>query len=79
MHTHTHIYTQREDCVCVCVSEDVDFVVVAGMATRNLGGFLVLVLAFTICEAASVFQPISDSHRSVALELFAPAGGSFGR
>nr|XP_048337513.1 dolichyl-diphosphooligosaccharide--protein glycosyltransferase subunit 2 isoform X2 [Ziziphus jujuba var. spinosa] len=48
------------------------------MATRNLGGFLVLVLAFTICEAASVFQPISDSHRSAALELFAPVSGSFG-
>ncbi|XP_060667481.1 dolichyl-diphosphooligosaccharide--protein glycosyltransferase subunit 2 isoform X2 [Ziziphus jujuba] len=48
------------------------------MATRNLGGFLVLVLAFTICEAASVFQPISDSHLSAALELFAPVSGSFG-
>ncbi|KAF3436136.1 hypothetical protein FNV43_RR23228 [Rhamnella rubrinervis] len=48
------------------------------MATRNLGGFLVLILAFTICGAATVFQPISDSHRSTALELFVPAGGSFG-
>ncbi|KAB1223759.1 Dolichyl-diphosphooligosaccharide--protein glycosyltransferase subunit 2 [Morella rubra] len=45
---------------------------------RNLGAFLVLVLAISICEAASIFQPISDSHRSAALELFTPADGSFG-
>ncbi|KAK4573124.1 hypothetical protein RGQ29_031192 [Quercus rubra] len=45
---------------------------------RNLGGFLVLFLAISICEAASIFQPISDSHRSAALELFSPADGSFG-
>lgn len=46
---------------------------------RNLGGFLVLFLAISICEAASIFQPISDSHRSAALELFSPTDGSFGR
>ncbi|KAK7845699.1 dolichyl-diphosphooligosaccharide--protein glycosyltransferase subunit 2 [Quercus suber] len=45
---------------------------------RNLGGFLVLFLAIAICEAASIFQPISDSHRSAALELFSPTDGSFG-
>ncbi|KAK9945052.1 hypothetical protein M0R45_010584 [Rubus argutus] len=48
------------------------------MATRNLGALLVLVLAITIREVASVFQPISDSHRSAASELFTPAEGSFG-
>ncbi|KAG2719212.1 hypothetical protein I3760_03G257300 [Carya illinoinensis] len=45
---------------------------------RNLVGFLVLVLAISICEAASIFQPISESHRSAALELFTPTDGSFG-
>ncbi|XP_062164007.1 dolichyl-diphosphooligosaccharide--protein glycosyltransferase subunit 2 [Alnus glutinosa] len=44
----------------------------------SLAGFLVLLLAVSICEAASIFQPISDSHRSAALELFAPTDGSFG-
>ncbi|KAE8056259.1 hypothetical protein FH972_013046 [Carpinus fangiana] len=44
----------------------------------SLAGFLVLVLAVSICEAASILQPISDSHRSAALELFAPTDGSFG-
>ncbi|XP_059459921.1 dolichyl-diphosphooligosaccharide--protein glycosyltransferase subunit 2 [Corylus avellana] len=44
----------------------------------SLAGFLVLVLAVSISEAASIFQPISDSHRSAALELFAPTDGSFG-
>ncbi|RXH87274.1 hypothetical protein DVH24_028774 [Malus domestica] len=49
------------------------------MATGNLGGFLVLILAVSICHAAaSVFHPISDSHRSAAAELFAPVDGSFG-
>ncbi|GKV01830.1 hypothetical protein SLEP1_g14348 [Rubroshorea leprosula] len=45
---------------------------------RNLGRFLVLILLVSICDAASVFQPISDSHRSAALELFTPVNGSFG-
>ncbi|KAL3531221.1 hypothetical protein ACH5RR_010543 [Cinchona calisaya] len=39
---------------------------------RNIG-FLVLILSIaSICEAAT-FNPISDSHRSAALELFTPA------
>ncbi|KAJ7977223.1 dolichyl-diphosphooligosaccharide--protein glycosyltransferase subunit 2-like [Quillaja saponaria] len=45
---------------------------------RNLGGFLVLILAISICQAASVFEPISDSHRSAALELFTATDRSFG-
>ncbi|XP_021903724.1 dolichyl-diphosphooligosaccharide--protein glycosyltransferase subunit 2-like [Carica papaya] len=45
---------------------------------RSLGGFLVLILAVSLCEAASIFEPISDSHRSAALELFTPIDGSFG-
>ncbi|KAK4493179.1 hypothetical protein RD792_017963 [Penstemon davidsonii] len=45
--------------------------------TRNLG-FLVLaflVLA-SICESA-IFNPVSDSHRSAALDLFSPTDGTF--
>ncbi|KAJ9176456.1 hypothetical protein P3X46_011765 [Hevea brasiliensis] len=54
---------------------------IARMA-RSLGGFLVLLVAALIClafvvSAASIFQPISDSHRSAALELFTPLDGSF--
>ncbi|KAM1671701.1 hypothetical protein EV1_039703 [Malus domestica] len=49
------------------------------MATISLGLFLVLVFTIAICHTvASVFQPISDSHRSAASELFAPADGSYG-
>nr|KJB09979.1 hypothetical protein B456_001G179000 [Gossypium raimondii] len=44
---------------------------------RRLAGFLVLLLVVSICEAAFLFQPISDSHRSAALELFTPDHGSF--
>ncbi|XVF81008.1 hypothetical protein PTKIN_Ptkin15bG0121900 [Pterospermum kingtungense] len=44
---------------------------------RSLAGFLVLLLFVLIGEAASLFQPISDSHRSAALELFTPDLGSF--
>ncbi|KAK8658613.1 hypothetical protein V6N13_036816 [Hibiscus sabdariffa] len=48
---------------------------------RSLAGFLVLVLVLvpvvSICEGASLFQPISDSHRSAALELFTLDHGSF--
>ncbi|XP_039048357.1 dolichyl-diphosphooligosaccharide--protein glycosyltransferase subunit 2-like [Hibiscus syriacus] len=44
---------------------------------RSLAGFLVLLLVVSICEAASLFQPVSDSHRSAALELFTPDHGSF--
>ncbi|KDP26516.1 hypothetical protein JCGZ_17674 [Jatropha curcas] len=50
---------------------------------RSLGGFLVLLAAAliysaSVASAASIFQPISDSHRSAALELFSPRDGSFG-
>lgn len=41
-------------------------------------GFLVLALSALICEAA-IFKPISESHRSAALELFNPAHGSLSR
>ncbi|XP_054820111.1 dolichyl-diphosphooligosaccharide--protein glycosyltransferase subunit 2-like [Prosopis cineraria] len=44
---------------------------------RSLGGFLALFLALSICQAATNFEPISDSHRSAALELFTPIDGSF--
>ncbi|KAJ6920679.1 dolichyl-diphosphooligosaccharide--protein glycosyltransferase subunit 2-like [Populus alba x Populus x berolinensis] len=47
---------------------------------RNLGGFLVLIAAALIYSSALasyIFQPISDSHRSAALELFNSIGGSF--
>ncbi|PON62650.1 Dolichyl-diphosphooligosaccharide--protein glycosyltransferase subunit Swp [Parasponia andersonii] len=47
------------------------------MAARNLSGFLVLVLVIAICEAAFVFHPITDAHRSAALDLFTPLDGSF--
>lgn len=39
---------------------------------------MVLLSVIVICEAASVFQPITDAHRSAALELFKPSDGSFG-
>ncbi|KAI3830704.1 hypothetical protein MKX03_009905 [Papaver bracteatum] len=45
---------------------------------RNLGFLVVLISVLaTICEAATIFQPISENHRSAALELFSPADGSF--
>ncbi|KAG9149423.1 hypothetical protein Leryth_003391 [Lithospermum erythrorhizon] len=37
---------------------------------------LFVMLIGSICDA-SIFQPISDTHRSVALELFTPSDGSF--
>ncbi|CAN7109359.1 unnamed protein product, partial [Brassica rapa subsp. narinosa] len=49
----------------------------AAMMERALVRFLVLILAVTICGAASVFQPISDSHRSAALDVFVPVDGSY--
>lgn len=46
---------------------------------RNLG-FLALLLSLSVCICrAATFQPISDRHRSAALELFVPIDGSFGR
>ncbi|KAI3984827.1 hypothetical protein MKX01_039444, partial [Papaver californicum] len=43
---------------------------------RNLGFLFVLISVVSICEA-SVFQPISENHRSAALELFSLVDGSF--
>lgn len=66
-----------------------DFVVHFAVLTGNewtwgSGGIgimplLLLVAAASICNAASNFQPVSDAHRSAALELFTPVDGSFGR
>ncbi|XP_009597183.1 dolichyl-diphosphooligosaccharide--protein glycosyltransferase subunit 2-like [Nicotiana tomentosiformis] len=39
-------------------------------------GFLILAVCTLICEAA-IFKPISDSHRSAALDLLTPKDGSF--
>ncbi|KAK9040978.1 hypothetical protein V6N11_016110 [Hibiscus sabdariffa] len=44
---------------------------------RSIVGFLVLLLFLSFCEVASFFQPISDPHRSAALELFSLDHGSF--
>ncbi|KAL0791150.1 hypothetical protein Bca101_007396 [Brassica carinata] len=38
---------------------------------------LVLVLAVAICGAASLFHPISNSHRSAALDVLVPVDGSY--
>lgn len=46
------------------------------------GGVVLLLLvaaAGSICNAATNFQPMSDAHRSAAVELFTPVDGSFGR
>ncbi|XP_057484343.1 dolichyl-diphosphooligosaccharide--protein glycosyltransferase subunit 2-like [Actinidia eriantha] len=40
--------------------------------------FLILILCTTLVCDAAIFHPISDSHRSAALEIFAPVDGSFG-
>ncbi|KAK9757744.1 hypothetical protein RND81_01G183400 [Saponaria officinalis] len=39
-------------------------------------GFLALFVIASICDA-SIFRPISDAHRSAALEVFNPVDGSF--
>ncbi|WCJ44145.1 Dolichyl-diphosphooligosaccharide--protein glycosyltransferase subunit 2 [Euphorbia peplus] len=41
------------------------------MATSVARFLLLLLLAFAASSSASIFRPISDSHRSVALDLFA--------
>ncbi|XP_031475648.1 dolichyl-diphosphooligosaccharide--protein glycosyltransferase subunit 2 [Nymphaea colorata] len=42
-------------------------------------GLLLLILSICVCSEGAVFAPISDRHRSAALELFAPSeDGSFG-
>jgi oligosaccharyltransferase complex subunit delta (ribophorin II) len=46
-----------------------------GMAGK-LGYLVVLLSIASICGAA-IFNPISESHRSAALELYTPIGGSF--
>ncbi|KAK4369200.1 hypothetical protein RND71_012992 [Anisodus tanguticus] len=43
---------------------------------KGLGFLILIALCTLICEAA-IFRPISDSHRSAALELFTPKHGSF--
>lgn len=48
------------------------------MAARDTGFLVVLLSIASICSAA-IFNPISDSHRSAALELFTPADGSLKR
>ncbi|VVB12234.1 unnamed protein product [Arabis nemorensis] len=47
------------------------------MMARSLVRFLVLILAVAICGAASVYSPISDSHRSAAQDVFVPVDGSY--
>ncbi|XP_013717491.2 dolichyl-diphosphooligosaccharide--protein glycosyltransferase subunit 2-like isoform X2 [Brassica napus] len=47
------------------------------MMARCLARFLVSLLALAICNAASVSHPISDSHRSAALDVFVPLDGSY--
>ncbi|MFS7930482.1 putative dolichyl-diphosphooligosaccharide--protein glycotransferase [Helianthus anomalus] len=42
--------------------------------SRKLGIIVVLLAVASICESATIFHPISESHRSAALELFS---GSF--
>ncbi|KAE9589914.1 putative dolichyl-diphosphooligosaccharide--protein glycotransferase [Lupinus albus] len=39
--------------------------------------FLFLLLSFSICIAAKIYQPISDSHRSLASDLFTSTDSSF--
>ncbi|CDY65340.1 BnaC03g64370D [Brassica napus] len=39
--------------------------------------YLVLILAVAICGAASLFHPISNFHRSAALDVFVPVDGSY--
>ncbi|KAI3787833.1 hypothetical protein L2E82_00291 [Cichorium intybus] len=47
-------------------------------AMARILGFTFLLLAVaSICEAAAIFNPISEAHRSAAMELFSPAAGSF--
>ncbi|KAI3772982.1 hypothetical protein L6452_04178 [Arctium lappa] len=48
-----------------------------GAMARNLGFIFVLLAVTSICNAVAIFHPISESHRSAALELFSPAAGSF--
>lgn len=44
---------------------------------RKLGFTFLLLTVASICEAAALFNPISEAHKSAAIELFSPAAGSF--
>ncbi|CAN1245139.1 Dolichyl-diphosphooligosaccharide--protein glycosyltransferase subunit 2 [Linum grandiflorum] len=48
----------------------------AGSLPRFLAPFVAAALIVSLSAAASVFQPISDSHRSAALEIFDRSFGS---
>ncbi|KAK9055701.1 hypothetical protein SSX86_026786 [Deinandra increscens subsp. villosa] len=45
--------------------------------TRSVGIIVVLLAVASIYEAVALFHPISESHRSAALELFSAVDGSF--
>ncbi|XP_057720712.1 dolichyl-diphosphooligosaccharide--protein glycosyltransferase subunit 2-like [Arachis stenosperma] len=47
------------------------------MSSNLARSLLLLLFAFSICDAVALPGPISDRHRSAALELFAPQHGSF--
>ncbi|KAJ0263543.1 Dolichyl-diphosphooligosaccharide--protein glycosyltransferase subunit 2 [Hirschfeldia incana] len=47
------------------------------MMAEGLLRILVSLLAVAVCSAASVPHPISDSHRSAALDVFVPVDGSY--
>ncbi|XP_057798123.1 dolichyl-diphosphooligosaccharide--protein glycosyltransferase subunit 2 [Salvia miltiorrhiza] len=45
---------------------------------RDLGLLVLAVLVLAACCESAVFSPVSESHRSAALELFSPTDGSYG-
>ncbi|XP_011080069.1 dolichyl-diphosphooligosaccharide--protein glycosyltransferase subunit 2 [Sesamum indicum] len=45
---------------------------------RNLGFLVVALLVLASSCDSAIFSPVSESHRSAALELFSPIDGSFG-
>ncbi|MED6184617.1 hypothetical protein PIB30_049128 [Stylosanthes scabra] len=47
------------------------------MASNLARSLLLLLFPFSICDIVSIPDPISDPHRSIALELFDPHHGSF--
>lgn len=65
----------------VIVLMEFDLFEFSALVTMAIGlvRFLVLLLAVAICGAASVVQPISDSHRSAAQDVFVPVDGSYKR
>ncbi|KAG6400908.1 hypothetical protein SASPL_137753 [Salvia splendens] len=46
---------------------------------RDLGILVIVVLVLAATCQSAVVSPVSESHRSAALELFSPAHGSYGR